>query len=98
MPLARQSSTHDVAQKLAGVDFPADKNKLIDYARDQQASEELVTVLQHLPDEEYTSMADVFKGIGMSGSSESYGEGKGEDEEEEAEKQAKPAPKSSRKR
>lgn len=66
MSLARQSSTHDVAQALQGIDFPANKSKLVEYARSHNAKEDLINVLQGLPDEQYTSMADVFKGIGMS--------------------------------
>ncbi|MBY0430595.1 MAG: DUF2795 domain-containing protein [Rhodospirillales bacterium] len=70
MPLARQSSTHDLAQTLAGIDFPADKAKLVEYARSHKATDDLIGVLEKMPDEQYTSMADVFKGIGMSDSSE----------------------------
>ena len=70
MPLARQSSTHDVARTLAGIDFPADKNKVINYARQHQANEDLVEVLEKLPNEQYTSMADIFKGIGMESESQ----------------------------
>ncbi len=66
MSLARQSTPHDAAQALTGIDFPADKNKIVEYARSHNAKEELVEALKLLPDEEYTSMADVFKGIGMS--------------------------------
>ncbi len=66
MSLARQSSTHDVAQALQGIDFPADKNKIVEYARKQNAKQDLIDVLDKMPNEQYTSMADVFKGIGMS--------------------------------
>jgi hypothetical protein len=65
MPLARQSHTHDVAQALSGVNFPARKQQLIEYARSHNGTEQAMDALDHLPDEEYTSMADVFKGIGM---------------------------------
>lgn len=66
MPLARQSSTHDVAQLLGGIDFPANKQKLVEYAKQHNANKELIDVLEKLPEEQYTSMADVFKGIGIS--------------------------------
>lgn len=65
MPLARQSHTHDVAQALNGVNFPARKKQLIEYARGHNGTEQAMDALNNLPDEEYTSMADVFKGIGM---------------------------------
>lgn len=71
MPLARQSMTHDVAQALNGIDFPADKRKIIEYARKHGASSEISNALNGLPEEQYTSMADVFKGIGMSDASKS---------------------------
>lgn len=71
MPLARQSMTHDVAQALNGIDFPADKQKICDYARKNGANSDISEALDALPEEQYTSMADVFKGIGMSDSSKS---------------------------
>lgn len=74
MPLARQSTTHDVAQSLAGIDFPANKNKLIEYARKNNANDSLLEAMQKMPDEQYTSMADVFKGIGISENPESGGQ------------------------
>ncbi|MDA8232142.1 MAG: DUF2795 domain-containing protein [Magnetospirillum sp.] len=64
MPLARQSTPHDAAQTLAGIDFPADKRKIVEYARAKNASKELCDALDHMPEAEYTSMADVFKGLG----------------------------------
>ncbi|MGE5547519.1 MAG: DUF2795 domain-containing protein [Solirubrobacterales bacterium] len=66
MPLARQSTPHDAAQTLAGIDFPADKNKIVQYAQGKNASKELIDALNSMPDEQYTSMADVFKGLGQS--------------------------------
>ena len=69
MPLARQSTTHDIAQRLAGIGFPADRSKLIDYARKNNANDTLLEAMKKMPDEQYTSMADVFKGIGLSESS-----------------------------
>jgi Protein of unknown function (DUF2795) len=65
MPLAKQSTPHDAAQTLAGIDFPADRKKILDYARSKNAPKELVDALGHMPDDEYTSMADVFKGLGQ---------------------------------
>ncbi len=66
MPLAKQSTPHDAAQTLAGIDFPADKNKIVEYARTKKANKELIDALGDMPDEQYTSMADVFKGLGHS--------------------------------
>lgn len=66
MPLARQSTTHDIAQSLAGIGFPANRDKLIEYARKNNANNTLIAAIQKMPDEQYTSMADVFKGVGIS--------------------------------
>lgn len=66
MPLARQSTPHDAAQTLAGIDFPADKNKIVEYARSKNAKSELIDALNGMPNDQYTSMADVFKGLGQS--------------------------------
>lgn len=64
MPLARQSTPHDAAQTLAGIDFPADRGKIVEYARSHNASNEVIEALSGMPDDQYTSMADVFKGLG----------------------------------
>lgn len=64
MPLASHS-TATIAQALSGIDFPANKQKLIEHARKNNAPEETIQTLQDMPDEQYTSMADVFKGVGM---------------------------------
>ncbi|MGE5476256.1 MAG: DUF2795 domain-containing protein [Bacteroidales bacterium] len=64
MPLARQSTPHDAAQTLAGIDFPADRSKIVEYARTHNASNDVIEALSGMPDDQYTSMADVFKGLG----------------------------------
>jgi hypothetical protein len=65
MPQAPQSSTHDVAQALSGINFPADKNGILEHARKNNASQEALQAIENLPADQYTSMADVFKGIGQ---------------------------------
>lgn len=59
-------STGAIAQSLSGIDFPANKSKLVDWARKNNADREVISVLESMPEEQYTSMADVFKGVGMS--------------------------------
>lgn len=68
MSLAPQSTPHDAAQTLAGIDFPASKSEVVEYARKKGGNQEIIDALDKMPDEQYTSMADVFKGLGMSGS------------------------------
>ena len=64
MPLASHS-TATIAQALSGIDFPANKNDLVEHARKNKADTEVIEALNEMPDERYTSMADVFKGVGQ---------------------------------
>lgn len=65
MPLASHS-TATIAQVLSGIDFPANKQKLVDYAQKNNADNDVLDTIRQMPDAEYTSMADVFKGVGQS--------------------------------
>ncbi len=58
-------SPSTIAHYLKGIDFPAGKEDLIRHARGQEADEEVVGVLDRMPDQEYGSMADVMKGVGQ---------------------------------
>jgi Protein of unknown function (DUF2795) len=57
-------SPSNVAHYLKGVDFPARKQDLQKHAKKNEAPEEVVDVLEALPDETYNNMADVMKGFG----------------------------------
>lgn len=59
------NSPATVAQALKGIDFPASKKEMIAYAKKNDADEHTITLMEGMPDEEYTSMADVFKGVGI---------------------------------
>jgi UDP-glucose 6-dehydrogenase len=65
MPLASHS-TATIAQALSGIDFPANRQDLIEHAKKNNADAEVIQALNEVPDEQYTSMADVFKGVGQS--------------------------------
>jgi len=65
MPLASHS-TATIAQALSGIDFPANRQDLIEHAKKNNADDEVIQALNDVPDEQYTSMADVFKGVGQS--------------------------------
>lgn len=65
MPLASHS-TATIAQALSGIDFPCDKQKLVDYAQNNNVDSEVLNAIRQMPEAEYTSMADVFKGVGQS--------------------------------
>jgi len=58
------TNTAVIAQSLHGVGFPADRQQLIEHARKNNADQDVVAVLSKMPDTRYTSMADVFKGVG----------------------------------
>ncbi len=57
-------STADIADSLSDMDFPATKRDLVAHARRRQAEEQTLRVLERIADEKYSSLADVFKGVG----------------------------------
>jgi hypothetical protein len=57
-------SVIDITKALKGVDFPAEKEDLIDYARENGADEEILQLMEEMPEEEYGSMSDVMSAFG----------------------------------
>ncbi|WP_013334687.1 DUF2795 domain-containing protein [Gloeothece verrucosa] len=57
-------SAVDLSKHLKGVDLPASKQDLIDYANSQNVSQELKDILSQMPEREYQNMADVEKAFG----------------------------------
>ncbi|WP_250475959.1 DUF2795 domain-containing protein [Caballeronia sp. GAFFF1] len=55
----------DMQKALKGIDYPADKQTLLDTARGNGASEEVTNALDALPDQEYESPAAVSKAVGQ---------------------------------
>ena len=53
-----------VEKYLAGMHYPAERNKLIDNAQNKNASEAVMTLLNKLPMKTYTSPIDITKEIG----------------------------------
>ena len=49
----------EVQEALSGVDYPADKQVLIDKARDNGASDDVLDALDGIPDQEYGNPTDV---------------------------------------
>jgi hypothetical protein len=62
--MPRGESTANVLVELKGIDFPADKSRLIEQAKRNQAAEASIKALDALPEREYTTMADVIKEYG----------------------------------
>jgi hypothetical protein len=52
-------SATDISHSLRGINFPADLNELITQANDNNAPNDLVTLLQQFPNQQFNSMADV---------------------------------------
>lgn len=55
----------DMQKALKGIDYPADKQTLLDTARSNGASEEITNALDALPDQQYESPAAVSKAVGQ---------------------------------
>ncbi|HJU94835.1 MAG TPA: DUF2795 domain-containing protein [Nitrososphaera sp.] len=61
-----------IGQILKDMDFPADKNRIISFARQQQGSggdnkdrEDVLSALQNLDEREYKNVSDVTTALGM---------------------------------
>ncbi len=61
-PQSRSPAT--ISHALQGVDFPTDKQGLFEHAKENGADESVLERIDDMPDMEYSSMADVFKGVG----------------------------------
>lgn len=55
----------DVQKALRGASYPADKDSLLETAKNNGADDEVMEALNALPDQEYGSPAEVSKGIGQ---------------------------------
>lgn len=53
----------EVQKHLKGVDYPAHKRDLIKHARDQDAPEEVLSLLEAMADKEYDNPAEVTKEV-----------------------------------
>ena len=58
-----QSSPIDVQKALAGVDYPATREKLVERARQNRANTDIVDLIDKLPDHKYDSPSAVSKEI-----------------------------------
>ena len=57
-------SPAEVEEHLSGIDYPASKQDLVQHARNQNAPNEVIQVLEQMPDRDCNSAADVAKGVG----------------------------------
>lgn len=54
----------EIQKYLKGEDYPTDKQELVDRARDQGAPDQVVQVLEQLPEQTFDSVTDVTKQLG----------------------------------
>ena len=58
--MATKSSTQaDIQKSLAGLNYPANKQQVISYAKSKNASGDVVSALNGLPDREFTNSTDI---------------------------------------
>lgn len=55
----------EVQKHLKGIDYPANKQDIIKHAEKQGADEELRSLLEELPEDEYETPTDVNRAIGQ---------------------------------
>lgn len=53
----------EVARALSGVDLPQDKESLLSVAEENEADEDVILLLEQLPDDEYETMADIIAAV-----------------------------------
>lgn len=54
----------DVTKHLGGMTFPAQKEDLLEYARENEADEKVLAAIEEMPEQDYGNMADVMRGFG----------------------------------
>ena len=58
-------SPANIAHSLKGIDFPANKQDLVEHARKNHAENAVLEILTQMPEQDYHTMADVMKGVGQ---------------------------------
>jgi hypothetical protein len=59
-----QANPIQIQKHLKGVDYPASKEELIEHAQQQDPDEDILSILEQLPDQEFETPAEVSKAIG----------------------------------
>ncbi|MBI4268275.1 DUF2795 domain-containing protein [Candidatus Uhrbacteria bacterium] len=60
----KKSNVEEVQNYLRGASYPAPKDELIKKARDEGAPENVIAMLEELPDQEYETSQDVMQQYG----------------------------------
>ncbi len=58
-------SPANIAHYLKNIDFPCSREQILRQAENNNADDEVLEVLQQMPESDYGSMADVMKGVGQ---------------------------------
>ncbi len=56
-------SAAQIEKYVGGIDFPCDKEELVDHARDKGAPQKILDLMDSFPDKEYGSPIDVARSI-----------------------------------
>ncbi len=59
-------SVANITHHLKGRDFHANKKDILKHAKKNGADKDVLDAINHMPDQEYGSMADLMKGYGKS--------------------------------
>ncbi len=54
-----------VSKSLKGIHFPADREKVVEYAKKNMAPNDVMNVLEQMPEKEYDSMAGVWHAVSL---------------------------------
>ena len=60
----RGGITAEIQQALKGMDYPADKQELMQQAKQNNASQDVMNAIQDLPEQKFNSPVDVQKAFG----------------------------------
>jgi hypothetical protein len=52
-----------VSKSLKGIHFPVDREKVVEYAKNNMAPDDVMNVLERMPEGEYDSMAGVWHAV-----------------------------------
>lgn len=63
----KTSNPMEIQKALSGMQFPADKQQIINYAKSKGASGEIINAINGLPDRQYTNSEDISSEMSTSG-------------------------------
>lgn len=63
--MVRGGITREIQESLKGMDYPANKNELLQQAKQNNASQDVMDAIQNLPGKKFNSPVDVQKSFGQ---------------------------------